>query len=90
MPSQPPEGAGRNPWLLGGAREIYLAYRDRIAGSQPLIPAAETESMRTMNTIARLAVLAGEIRLPSSPLVLRCPPIIDNMRQGTAEPVRRG
>lgn len=42
-----------------GKREIYVAYRDGIAGSRLVIPAAKTGTFRNMNTIAKLAAMAG-------------------------------
>lgn len=47
--------------LALGEREIYVAYRDGIAGSKLVIPAAKAGTFRNMNTIAKLAAMAGEI-----------------------------
>ncbi len=42
-----------------GKREIYVAYGDGIADSKLRIPAAKTGTARNMNTVAKLAELAG-------------------------------
>lgn len=52
---------GRSSELLAlGTREIYVLYRDGIAHSKLLVPAAQAGTARNMNTIARLADMAGE------------------------------
>ena len=51
----------RSESLALGEREIYVAYRDGIAGSRLVIPAARTGTFRNMNTIARLTTIAGGI-----------------------------
>ena len=43
-----------------GVREIYVHYSDGMATSKLKIPAAKTGTERNMNTIAKLAQLAGE------------------------------
>jgi uncharacterized protein (DUF1697 family) len=54
--------SGKGSELLAlGAREVYVAYRDGIAGSKLAIPCAATGTARNMNTIARLAAMAAEI-----------------------------
>ena len=64
---QPPADAietarGRKAERLAlGRREIYVTYRDGIAGSRLVIPAAKTGTFRNMNTVAKLAAMAGEI-----------------------------
>lgn len=50
----------RSETLALGEREIYVAYRDGIAGSRLVIPAARTGTFRNMNTVATLAAMAGE------------------------------
>jgi uncharacterized protein (DUF1697 family) len=63
----PPAGAleearGRRTELLAlGAREIYVAYKDGIADSRLVIPAAKSGTARNMNTVAKLAAMAAEI-----------------------------
>lgn len=60
----PPSGAleevrGKRSELLAlGTREIYVAYRDGIADSKLVIPAAAAGTARNMNTIARLTAMA--------------------------------
>ena len=49
----------RSELLALGAREIYVAYKDGIAGSKLVIPCAATGTARNMNTIAKLAAMAG-------------------------------
>lgn len=49
----------RSESLALGVREIYVAYKDGIAGSKLVIPCAATGTARNMNTIARLAAMAG-------------------------------
>lgn len=44
-----------------GRREIYVSYRDGMADSKLVIPAAKTGTARNMNTIARLAAMAAAI-----------------------------
>ena len=51
----------RSESLALGEREIYVAYRDRIAGSKLVISAARTGTFRNMNTVAKLAMLSGAI-----------------------------
>jgi uncharacterized protein (DUF1697 family) len=43
-----------------GAREIYVHYPDGIGRSKLRIPAARDGTARNMNTVARLAAMAGE------------------------------
>ncbi len=45
--------------LALGTREIYVAYGSGMASSKLRIPAAATGTARNMNTIAKLAALAG-------------------------------
>jgi uncharacterized protein (DUF1697 family) len=45
--------------LALGAREIYVAYGDAMAGSRLTIPAARGGTARNMNTVAALTRLAG-------------------------------
>lgn len=47
--------------LALGAREIYVAYGERMATSKLVIPAAKAGTARNLNTIAKLAILAGRI-----------------------------
>lgn len=62
----PPAGAleevrgRRNELLALGAREIYVAYKDGIAHSKLVIPAAASGTARNMNTVAKLAAMAAE------------------------------
>jgi uncharacterized protein (DUF1697 family) len=42
-----------------GAREIYVHYGDGMADSRLVIPAAKAGTARNMNTVAKLASLAG-------------------------------
>lgn len=51
----------RRERLALGTREIYVAYGDGIADSKLKIPAAERGTARNMNTVAKLAAMAGEI-----------------------------
>ena len=66
LDAAPPPGAleevrGRQSELLAlGAREIYVAYKDGIADSKLVIPCAAAGTARNMNTIAKLAEMAGE------------------------------
>ncbi|KAA2242204.1 DUF1697 domain-containing protein [Salinarimonas soli] len=63
----PPPGAlaqvtGRDGEELRlGAREIYVHYGAGMGRSRLRIPAAEHGTARNMNTVARLALMAGEI-----------------------------
>jgi uncharacterized protein (DUF1697 family) len=62
----PPEALervrGRRSELLAvGAREIYVAYGDRMADSKLVIPAAEAGTARNINTISRLAAMAAQL-----------------------------
>ena len=50
----------RSERLALGAREIYVAYGDRMADSKLVIPAAKAGTARNMNTISRLAALGAE------------------------------
>jgi uncharacterized protein (DUF1697 family) len=43
-----------------GAREIYVHYPDGIGRSKLRIPAARNGTARNMNTVAKLAAMAGE------------------------------
>jgi len=55
------EARGKRSELLAlGAREIYVAYKDGIAGSKLVIPSAATGTARNMNTVAKLAAMAAE------------------------------
>jgi uncharacterized protein (DUF1697 family) len=45
-----------------GLREIYAYYADGIGNSRIRIPAAQCGTARNMNTIAKLAGMAGELR----------------------------
>ena len=51
----------RSERLALGTREIYVAYGDRMADSKLVIPAAAAGTARNMNTVAKLAAMAGEI-----------------------------
>lgn len=44
-----------------GAREIYVAYGDTLARSKLAIPAAANGTARNMNSVAKLAAMAGEL-----------------------------
>jgi uncharacterized protein (DUF1697 family) len=49
--------------IAAGAREVYVAYGERGIGKSRLrIPAAEAGTARNMNTVAKLAELAREIK----------------------------
>lgn len=48
-----------------GAREIYVAYGESMARSRLKIPAARSGTARNINTINRLAAMAGLPRSPS-------------------------
>jgi uncharacterized protein (DUF1697 family) len=52
-------GLGNETMALG-AREIYVHYGDGMADTKLKIPAAKTGTARNMNTIAKLAAMAGE------------------------------
>ena len=53
--------AGRRTERLAlGAREIYVAYGDRMADSKLRFPGMEAGTARNMNTIAKLASMALE------------------------------
>ncbi|MEO8779504.1 MAG: DUF1697 domain-containing protein [Rhodanobacter sp.] len=45
--------------LACGKREIYVHYRDGMADSRLIIPAARTGTARNINTVAKLAELAA-------------------------------
>ena len=49
----------RNERLQLGRREIYVCYGDGMADSKLRIPAAAKGTARNMNTVARLAAMAG-------------------------------
>ncbi len=63
----PPAGAleevrgKRSERLALGAREIYVAYGDRMADSKLVIPAAKAGTARNINTVTKLAAMAAEI-----------------------------
>jgi uncharacterized protein (DUF1697 family) len=65
LDSAPPRSAladirGRQTEQLAiGVREIYVAYGDGMGTSKLVIPAAKSGTARNMNTIAKLAQLAG-------------------------------
>ena len=49
--------------IAAGVREVYVAYGEKGIGRSRLrIPAAETGTARNMNTVAKLAELAKELR----------------------------
>ncbi|HEY0779070.1 MAG TPA: DUF1697 domain-containing protein [Gemmatirosa sp.] len=48
--------------LALGVREIYIAYDEGMGASRLTIPAAARGTARNMNTVARLAALAGALR----------------------------
>jgi uncharacterized protein (DUF1697 family) len=50
----------RNEEIRLGAREIYVHYPDGIGRSKLRIPAAGEGTARNMNTVAKLAAMAGE------------------------------
>jgi len=64
----PPHGAldsvsnQTNEELELGAREIYAYYPDGAGQSKLKIPAAKTGTARNMNTVAKLAQMAGELK----------------------------
>jgi len=66
LDAAPPEHAleevrgNRSERLALGVREIYVAYRDGMAGSKLVIPAAKAGTARNMNTIAKLAAMASD------------------------------
>src|SRR5258708_10641241 len=48
--------------IAAGTREVYVAYGERGIGRSRLrIPAADAGTARNMNTVAKLAKLAGEM-----------------------------
>ncbi len=47
--------------LSPGKRELYIHYPDGMGRSNLMIPAAKTGTARNMNTVAKLAELAGEL-----------------------------
>lgn len=47
--------------LALGRRELYVDYADGMADSRLVIPAARAGTARNMNTVARLAALAGAL-----------------------------
>ena len=49
-----------NEEVHSGAREIYVHYPDGIGSSKLRIPAARAGTARNMNTVAKLASMAGE------------------------------
>ncbi len=53
-------GQGEEKVALG-KREIYVLYGEDMGRSRLKIPAAKTGTARNMNTVARLAELAGEL-----------------------------
>ena len=65
--NRPPKGAAEQVTGRGkeeirtGAREIYVYYPDGIGRSKLKIPAAGEGTARNMNTIAKLAELAGRL-----------------------------
>jgi uncharacterized protein (DUF1697 family) len=51
-----------NERVAAGTREVYVAYGEKGIGRSRLrIPAAEAGTARNMNTVAKLAELAGEL-----------------------------
>lgn len=63
----PPDALERATGLNGeemrlGRREIYVHYGDGMADSKLKIPAAAAGTARNMNTIAKLAEMAGELQ----------------------------
>jgi uncharacterized protein (DUF1697 family) len=50
----------RDEQIQLGRREIYVHYRDGIASSKLVVPAAKTGTARNMNTVATLARMAAE------------------------------
>lgn len=65
LDAAPPPGAleevrgRRSERLALGKREIYVAYADGMADSKLVIPAAAAGTARNMNTVAKLATMAG-------------------------------
>lgn len=62
----PPDALDKATGLNGeqlrlGRREIYVHYGDGMADSKLKIPAAAAGTARNMNTVAKLAEMAGEI-----------------------------
>lgn len=54
------QASGRNGEVMAlGEREIYVHYGDGMAHSKLRIPAAKLGTARNMNTVARLAAMAG-------------------------------
>jgi uncharacterized protein (DUF1697 family) len=51
----------RSERLALGQREIYVAYGAGMASSRLVIPAAKAGTARNMNTVSRLAAMAGRI-----------------------------
>ena len=47
--------------LALGAREVYVAYDDAMAGSRLAIPAAARGTARNLNTVAKLAAMARDL-----------------------------
>ncbi|GJG89133.1 hypothetical protein tb265_43140 [Gemmatimonadetes bacterium T265] len=47
--------------LALGAREVYVAYRDGMGTSRLVVPAARAGTARNLNTVAKLAAMAGEL-----------------------------
>lgn len=45
--------------LALGRREVYVAYGDAMADSRLVVPAARAGTARNLNTVAKLAALAG-------------------------------
>jgi uncharacterized protein (DUF1697 family) len=50
----------RDEQIQLGRREIYIDYREGMAASKLVIPAAKTGTARNMNTVATLARMAAE------------------------------
>jgi uncharacterized protein (DUF1697 family) len=50
----------RSERIALGKREIYVAYGNGMAESRLMIPGAEMGTARNMNTVAKLAAMAGE------------------------------
>ncbi|HEY1588414.1 MAG TPA: DUF1697 domain-containing protein [Rhodanobacter sp.] len=68
LDNAPPAGAldavthQKDERLACGTREIYVHYGDGMADSRMIIPAAKGGTARNMNTIAKLAGMAAELR----------------------------
>jgi uncharacterized protein (DUF1697 family) len=60
-PADPSAGATGHAGeeIAAGTREIYIHYGEGMAHSKLRIPAAATGTARNMNTVAKLAALAG-------------------------------